>query len=716
LSKKNKEKNAYGIFFEGLKVRIAHLVSNGKSIEIKQLDHVNLHGPLFDETPHNIAPTQSDEGDEFILPEDADYEDGQFSLPEITEFDDDVGFDDQEAEYDETGVDNRTSMEIFQQLCQRFKLTDGKVGLNAIDEKVSYHQFDKLAFKGNLKKTLQTELLTKAELKAKKFELNYLINSDKSVLSYVHKGEFDLLKAVSEANSAASITKKIIISHIDPNEITLMNLVRLNSDFPPEDIVLILYVDSDFKTGILYKGMDFLKNFNLVINEIDPSRRRDTVYSKVMLEQDVSGIDTIHHIVLAGQISRNEDIAFFREKFTSVHTVSRLELNNIDVFGQVSNKYKPIELAEYAIPIGLAWKALEPDNKKFLKTNLLPIRIIERQKHFKIAWHGIVIFIIMAISSSTWTFKGLELDKEIENAINFTKKIESQVSQNKIIIEKINGVQKRTSEMAKKAKLIDEIIGKKNQWHRYLLEISRVLSKNKISWISSMSGKENTFTIKGYATKRNSIIAISKLYPGSEFDASNIKLLEKINALNFDITFPFPDKIVPEEKEPEKVEAPPKKPVKKSMVKQIVEKVKNISVEEVKNQGKSITPSQEYSNLVNIYLKGDLETAFTGFLEFVRKYPDHKKTYNAQYLIGECLFIKNELEDAKLIFQTTIGQGGYKTADAILMMARIYRREGNYSKALEYLSKIKQDYPNHKLSKTADTIIKAIEEDKKNAN
>ena len=78
----------------------------------------------------------------------------------------------------------------------------------------------------------------------------------------------------------------------------------------------------------------------------------------------------------------------------------------------------PEKIARYAIPIALAWKTLEPKNKKFSTTNLLPNKVIENQKYSKIAWHGYLIIAATIFFAFTGLVKNLEL-----NVMNSPKKL-----------------------------------------------------------------------------------------------------------------------------------------------------------------------------------------------------------------------------------------------------------------------------------------------------
>ena len=70
------------------------------------------------------------------------------------------------------------------------------------------------------------------------------------------------------------------------------------------------------------------------------------------------------------------------------------------------------QIAEFAIPIALAWKASDSSNKSLISTNFLHKQIIESQKVFKVGWHGFVIVALIFIFSLLSTSKIMEFKND----------------------------------------------------------------------------------------------------------------------------------------------------------------------------------------------------------------------------------------------------------------------------------------------------------------
>lgn len=681
--KNRKEKIAFGIFQDGLTVRVAQLVSTNNIIRIQRLEEIVRSIPLYTkestELNNGLEPRES----EIDIAEVSEYDSETLNLPEISEYDDTSDTEEIKKEEVSSGIEG------LKNLLDTFPIEKGKIALSANDEQISYYQFDSVFSATNLKKNLKSEILSKEELKSKNYELGYFTNPNKSILAFVHRGKFELLNAFQDINAKIS-KKEYFYSFIDTNEISLMNLVRNNYDFPPEDYVLILYIDVDYRVGIVMKGKAHIKTFPIIVTESDPEGMRQAIYSKVILEQDVANIPITQHVIIAGKNVQDEDVAFFKEKVKSDSTITRLELKNVDLTGLRDDKLLPVKIARFAIPISLAWKTLDPKNKNFIHSNLLNSKIIESQKHFKVAWHGFLIFIAIFYFAFSGTVKNQQVKEKIVETGRINYNLELELNRYRSLATKISEVTDRINILKKSLIKVEELPTNKNQWHYILKVLSNSLSKNRISWISCLKSGDKDFQISGFTTRRKNLISFSKLFPDCKMaKVSNIEI-QGVPVLEFDISFLYPDSI----RIPKRVEA-------KSPSAEIREA--DISFEEGWT-----TAAKDYQKIVLTYLSGNLNEAFEKFSQFVKRYPDDPLVYNVTYLIGECLFQMDKISEAKAIFENTVKHEGNLTPEALMMLGRCANREHNTDKAIEYWDRLIKEYPDNNLAELAENKIKVV--------
>ncbi len=685
----NKERLAFGIYKDGLKIKIAQLALSNGIVSVQSLEETTLSSPLFrqeiEAKDDAFIPIEQKE-DNLKIPELSEMEDEDFSLPELSEFDKGDSFDDDAKD------DMLPGLRDLQNFLQQFPLERGKISFNANEEQISYFQFDSSYGTKSLHKRLLEELLSKEEIKSQNYSFDFILNPDKSGIAFVHTGKFRIFHALRDVNLILS-KERYFYSHIDTNEISLINLVNHNYTFTDDDYILVLYIGFDYKMGIVLKNNILIKTFPIIIPDSDEVTMRETIYSKVLLEQDISNIPITRNIILAGDNTSDEDLEYFRSAAQEGDNISRIDLGMLAVQEGMEEIITPEKIARYAIPIELAWKTLLPKNKKFSTTNLLPNRVIENQKYFKIAWHGFLVLAAIFYFAFAGTIKNLELKQDIVEYGKKNYRVERELSKNRELIKRLNEIKARLSELQENLVKVDRITGKKNQWNHILDVFSRSLNKNRLSWISDITSNDTGFTVEGFTTNRRAVIAFSRLFPESRITNVSKNDNQELTVWKFNISSSYPDPKSWKEVKKEKKEEPilQEEPV--------VKVEKEIKKEELTETPKEIT--DKYNSTLSLYFAGDIDNALLQFSEFAEKYPKHKMTYNARYFTGECLYLTNRFSESKEILEQVYKLNGSKSPDALIMLGNCSEKENDLKSATEYWNTLITKYPNNDLSKAA---------------
>ena len=717
-------KNYYGIFQDGLDIQIAHLVRDEDLIKIQNLGETTLSEPLYTKKEVNKIPTIELSDTNLEIQNNPDLKEEGFDLPEISEFDE---FESNKLteEITEVNAEGGTSTSELQRILSNFSLETGKIALNANEEQISYHIFNSSLTFSAIKKKIKTEILSQEELKSRKYAIGCIPNYDGMTLAFLHRGEFDLLNAILQVRPLLS-PKRYIFSYIDTNEIALMNLIRANYNFPENDYVLILYVGSEYKAGIVMRNNTHVKTFKIIGDTSSRSENiRQVIYSKIILEQDVSNIPPVQHLILTGNMVRDEDIRFFSSKFDETTEVSRFEFKNINI-ATINRKYSPENIAKYAIPISLALKAADPKNKAFYNTNLLPPKIIESQKRFKIGWHGFILFIAIFYFTYSATLKNLENNRQIVELQRQNYNIESELRHKNLMFARANELSQQITGKRKSMDKIKTISGNKSQWHRTIIALSDAFAKNPISWINYLRSDTSGFMVQGTTNHKENIAYITRYFPGCIVSDVKTSEIQSIPVMRFVMNFSYSDqekwvtkvaKPAPVNTQPGKTAAPPPiTPAPKSIESESAPKLAAPAPAVVQSQSPPvqstprITPYTVYREAAETYLSGNIQEGYHKLTQFVEKYPNSPFTYSANYLIGECLFLMGEVAQAKDIFEKIANQDGTKTPDALLMLGRCYNALGDKAKAIDCWGMLITKYPEHKLAKMAEEKIKYVTE------
>ncbi|MEA2103816.1 MAG: tetratricopeptide repeat protein [Candidatus Cloacimonadota bacterium] len=667
-------KNTIGIFKDGLNVKVAQLTRTKDGIKIIRLDETQLSYPFYYK---RVEEYESDELPEEMTEELAEFEDEEIKIPELTEIEETDSIQEINEEEVLSGKND------LQKLLLNFQLNKSIFALNANDEQIVTQEFPPDFAKRSINKRLQKELLTKEERKKKQFSIDHIRGEDNQIRSYLHKGRFDLLSAVKDINPIIS-KKQFIFNHIEPNEISLLNFIRNNLELNEKEYTTFLYIGQEFKIGMIFQEDKHVKNFSIIVPETQTGNILQPIFSKILLEQDSSDIPATQNILIAGERVSDQDIEYLQENCGAESHVHRLELKNFKEHILPNDEnITPEKIARYIIPISLAWRSLEPKNENFYTINLLPKKVIESQKHFRLSWHGFIVLAAIFFFTLSGTIKNMNIRQQISK-----KKSNSHILNAKLIkfrdqIARYNKIEAELNALSENLKVIDQVKTIRNSWHYILPTLSNYFTRYGLSWIARIQGAKGNFKIGGFTTNRKNIIEFSKMFPNCQI--GNIKHIDMqdMTIWSYLMTFNYPDSIY----------LTPNRSVTKPP-----------SVSKSKK-----TVDKTYNQLVRLYLSRDFAPAYSGLKAFIKKNPNSKFSDSAHYLMAECLYQQNEVKKAIEIFREVSQlQNNNKKTDALMMLGNCYLTQEKKAQAVQTWDKLINEFPQSRLSKIAKMKIKKL--------
>jgi tol-pal system protein YbgF len=129
------------------------------------------------------------------------------------------------------------------------------------------------------------------------------------------------------------------------------------------------------------------------------------------------------------------------------------------------------------------------------------------------------------------------------------------------------------------------------------------------------------------------------------------------------------------------------------------------------NYSNDLTENQAYDQAVNMVLKDKrYEQAIPAFRQFNQQYPQSSYAANAHYWLGQLLFNKNELVEAKKEFTIVVEQfdESTKRSDAMLKLAMVEQKQNNTNKATSWYQQLISSYPNSSAAKLAQARLKTL--------
>ena len=391
-----------------------------------------------------------------------------------------------------------TNSEVIYRLLGRFPLSLCTLSLSLTETSVFFTDYpEPFELKGKeLKgKKLKRRLLEEAE-KERTVESaiplserhEYLQTDQGNLLSIVHEDPLESLNLLDELKPFVG---RIQISFIEPVELTLINLVRRS--YPPEQLATaIVFVGEGFSRVSFMRDGHYL-SFSQPIHEgIHSPQILRTMSSRILFEQDMSGLGEIGRVLLAGNCRTLDAQPFFAEPFPDA-TVEHLALPDLGV-GELEESERELT-SSFAVPIGLAWKALEPKASAFYPTNFLPKARRKMQNPFELGWHGLVLIALLATSLFMIGLRAQEKDRTIDSLRLSIDLKQRQVQENNPYVIMVDELQAQIVDYETNFALIDTLAGEQISWSAQLQGLASAVQKTGGLWLERFATSEGDLDI-----------------------------------------------------------------------------------------------------------------------------------------------------------------------------------------------------------------------------
>lgn len=353
--------------------------------------------------------------------------------------------------------------------------------------------------------------------------------ANNSILAVVRGSEFHLINILDQARQRLG-NKATRISFVEGAEISLANLVKKNYKFEPNEISVILYVGHEFSRLIFMEGNELFGISQLIGEGIDAVDISHTIYSRLLLELDNLNLKKMDNIILCGEACEADTLSFLRDKFSTEVDIDYLNFNNLE-----ANGIDPL-LSRFAIPIGVAWRALEPADRDSYQIDLVPKSVRERQKIYKLGIWGWLLLLLLPILTFSLTTKMASLNKEVQN-------LESEYVAKQSHLETLQEPKKQLEELKLKLSSYENImtqldpllIGTKT-WSHFLTRVSNTARYIGGIWVTEIRTlSENRLSLTGYSLYRSRIPQFSNRLGNTVLNKVEVQEIRERTVYNFQI-------------------------------------------------------------------------------------------------------------------------------------------------------------------------------------
>jgi hypothetical protein len=471
-------KQALGLAVSGAEVRLAHLVSHNGQIRIEGLERARLKTTLENQPSHT-------ERDNAKL-EEAEGKDA-FGLKDPLS--------DKAAGDGERKADNG-NLEILYRLLEKYTKKKTKIAFNVPLSMVNYQRQDGAV---TVAERSPASRGTDKDAESTQGQERLTANDGATiVMSYEkHPPTMSLMREVNEF-----LRGNLFLALMEPTEVALANLARRSNELEAGKITAIVYIEDDFTRLIFLRGRDLFHVSSIIHENAASPDILEVIYRKLIYEQDEAGIPEIAAIWLAGKSSRINAAEFFASYFEAANV---RYLSSTMLSGLSSGEMQRGVFSEFAVPIALAWKTLEPKSPFFIPTNLLPQDLLDQQQVLKLGSHGYVLLALTGLAAFFITWQIIKLNGNIREVRAKNTQIEMKIAGNQSTVDRVMLLDNQCTRIRKNLTLADSLSHGHAEFLAFLQKLNGSVQRTGSVWVDEIAKQTDGFSVKGTALNRDAI-------------------------------------------------------------------------------------------------------------------------------------------------------------------------------------------------------------------
>lgn len=353
---------------------------------------------------------------------------------------------------------------------------------------------------------------------------SYSVRNDGALLLASIDDEPQTLQLVNRTQSL--YRGKLFIDEVLPDEALTIGLIRANYEFEADTITAAIQY-GETSCRVLFMRGDQLWIVSPIITEGTRSRKfLNTVFSKILFQLDTGEVPNLDKIILCNNSLGEESVEFFQDRFPDID-VSEFAFNE-NTFD--TEDFDQSTVASFTTAIGMAWASAGFERDKFPKISFLPNYVKDRQKIFKLQWHGFLLLgLILSVFPIT-NYYYLANDAEINRLQDEINDARLDIISLQPTVNEYNRISSDLSAIQSRLELLDDLSTGTLTWSTNLDIVNRGIDNIDSIWITFMAEDLRTgvIDVQGYSLFRNRIPMIADMFENAVLvDVSRATIREK---------------------------------------------------------------------------------------------------------------------------------------------------------------------------------------------
>lgn len=303
---------------------------------------------------------------------------------------------------------------------------------------------------------------------------------------------------------------------LDAEVPVLLGLTRWAVPAEPHENTAIVRVGAEDTLVILLQGRELHHQEHL--RSVTTLDGPETICSRVLLQQDVQGIGTVHHVVVLSEEREAELVRGFSAFYPEAHVEALREglvrRGLLAPGGEQALAARSLPAAGAALRLLLEREAEAP----FEEVNLLPRRLRRRSRKIDlfIAWHtllvGVLVFFSVLLFVGLYFGQEAELAQARERLAAYPPEASMAPDALQAQIDSLRGVY---VQIHATLNTIDSLLVGSDTWSRMLEKSARAGAATGGTWVQEWSPAGAALQLRGAATNRDAVVQFAQRMEGA---------------------------------------------------------------------------------------------------------------------------------------------------------------------------------------------------------
>ena len=414
---------------------------------------------------------------------------------------DDKPFDWSELGEEASTDDSSENIDTIKSVLQRLpdKVRDITVVLSEPNVRYAMLDIDPNQKESQLKKDVLEKLAENSpgDEKLKPDQLAIMPIARERVLAIIRESDA-LINMMKTASDEIKGRASIQIKSVDTTECALAYLINQQYDFSDETVSLIVNVGSSASRIMLMEGNRILSISDTINAGSETDQVNEMLMNRIRIELDGFNITSPQWVFLVGEAYDIHLHHFFAQEFST----PKPQIEYLGYAELTSGNNEPI-LSRFAVPIASTLKLYQ---KPKTDINLIPEKILDSQKIFKLGLPGILLLALIPIATLYFTWQISAQQQEIHQTQNTISSLKLRLGDVEQLENQFKLEKRQLKNLKRTTQVMDSLMVGAKTWSSLLNTISVLKTEISGVWVTGISQKNaKTATIEGYSLYRNRI-------------------------------------------------------------------------------------------------------------------------------------------------------------------------------------------------------------------